>query len=422
MKKAKALFFLAMFITGCLSAQRQPAFVRCKGQEFMLGDKPYHYIGTNYWYGGLLGLTKEGTQRLKKELDFLKANGVINLRVMAGVEGSGNINGVQRVNRAFQPSQGVFNQELLTGLDVLVSEMKKRDMKAVIFLSNNWEWTGGFLQYLNWNGLIADSVLRRKLNWDELRDYTSKFYTCDSCMAAYSRQVHLVVTRKNKITGVAYINDPTIMSWELANEPRPMRSAANKAYKKWIKAAADNIKQQDPNHLVTIGHEGDQATDGDMSLYEAIHANTAVDYLTVHIWPKNWGWLNPETMSADMPVVLANTAKYIKRHEAAAARLKKPLVVEEFGLPRNDHSFSPSASVDLRNMFYKLILDAWNAKGVAGLNFWAFGGTGRPVPGQVFWKEGDDYLGDPPMEEQGLNTVFDSDTATWLLIRSYLKP
>ncbi len=34
------------------------------------------------------------------------------------------------------------------------------------------------------------------------------------------------------------------------------------------------------------------------------------------------------------------------------------------------------------------------------------------------WKEGDEYMGDPPMEEQGLNTIFNSDKSTWALIDS----
>lgn len=422
MKKAKCLILGLAFITGCLFAQGQPNFVRCREQQFVLNNKPYHYIGTNYWYGGLLGLTPEGAQRLTKELDFLKANGVSNLRVMAGVEGRGAINGVQRVNKTLQPEQGVFNEELLTGLDLLLSEMQKRDMKAVIFLSNNWEWTGGFLQYLNWNGLIADSVVRRKLNWDELRDYTSQFYSCKPCRNAYLEQVKLLLSRTNTITGGKYIDDPAIMAWELANEPRPMRPVANDLYKEWIKEAAGYIKSIDKNHLLTIGHEGDQATDGDMALYEEIHAGSDVDYLTIHIWPKNWGWLHPESIEKDMPVVLANTAAYVERHQEAAAKLNKPLVLEEFGLPRNDHSFSPDAAVDFRDRFYQLLLEQWRIKKVAGLNFWAFGGAGRPVPGQVFWKEGDDYLGDPPMEEQGLNTVFDSDMTTWRLIKLVQQP
>jgi mannan endo-1,4-beta-mannosidase len=58
---------------------------------------------------------------------------------------------------------------------------------------------------------------------------------------------------------------------------------------------------------------------------------------------------------------------------------------------------------------------------IAGANFWAFGGTARPVKGQTFWKDGDDYTGDPPMEEQGLNSVFDGDADTWRLIKSTSK-
>ena len=43
----------------------------------------------------------------------------------------------------------------------------------------------------------------------------------------------------------------------------------------------------------------------------------------------------------------------------------------------------------------------------------------QPVKGQIMWKEGDEYMGDPPMEEQGLNTVFNSDKSTWKLIHSF---
>jgi hypothetical protein len=57
---------------------------------------------------------------------------------------------------------------------------------------------------------------------------------------------------------------------------------------------------------------------------------------------------------------------------------------------------------------------------VAGVNFWTFNGGQRPIKGQTFWKEGDEYMGDPPMEEQGLNGVFDTDKSTWDLIWSYI--
>ena len=73
-----------------------------------------------------------------------------------------------------------------------------------------------------------------------------------------------------------------------------------------------------------------------------------------------------------------------------------------------------------RDEYYRKIFSYLGGP-VAGANFWAFGGSARPKKGQVFWKPGDEYMGDPPMEEQGLNTVFDSDKTTWTVIRDAVK-
>src|SRR5689334_14278288 len=111
-------------------------FVRTRGSTFEVNGKPYYFVGTNYWYGSLLGLEKDekrGIDRLRKELDFLKSQGVTNLRLLGGAEGSGLINGVIRVGPPLQPTQGQFNDDVLKGLDIVLAEMGKRDMKGVIF-------------------------------------------------------------------------------------------------------------------------------------------------------------------------------------------------------------------------------------------------------------------------------------------------
>src|SRR5215217_4250089 len=129
-----------LFPTGKIKAQN--AFVSVNHHQFILNDKPYYYIGANYWYGGVLGLEKDrarGTERLRKELDFLKSKGINNLRVMAAAEGSGLVHGVERVGPPLQTEKGKFDERILDGLDILLDEMNKRDMKAVLFLSNNWE-------------------------------------------------------------------------------------------------------------------------------------------------------------------------------------------------------------------------------------------------------------------------------------------
>jgi mannan endo-1,4-beta-mannosidase len=112
------------------------------------------------------------------------------------------------------------------------------------------------------------------------------------------------------------------------------------------------------------------------------------------------------------------------QHEAIAKKIEKPLIIEEFGLPRDSISFSTKSSTIFRDKFYSEIFLLWQKSkqqsgNIAACNFWAFGGTARPIPNQIFWKKGNDYMGDPPMEEQGLNTVFDTDESTWKLINSF---
>ncbi len=409
--------------TGNTCFAQESEFVTVKQQQFINTGIPMYFIGTNYWYGGLLGLQKDkekGTERLKKELDFLLSNGVTNLRLLAGAEGTGLINGIERVGPPLQKIKGVFDTDVLLGLDLLLSEMGKRNMKAVIFLSNNWEWSGGFLQYLQWNGLMSNDVLKNKINWNDTRDYVSKFYTCEPCKADYLKQAALIITRTNSITNKKYTDDPAIMAWELANEPRPMRPSAINDYKNFISSTAAYIKDRDRNHLVTIGTEGYIGTES-LKVYEAIHADKNIDYLTIHIWPKNWEWFKGKAVEEGIDSIFDKTKKYVANHLEIANNLQKPLVIEEFGLPRDGHSFDQSASTSARDRYYseiftELLMSKNKSGALAGAAFWSYGGSVKPQ--QLMWKAGDEYIGDPPMEEQGLNTVFDGDASTWKLIQS----
>ena len=182
----KFLMLLILLIPASVFSQ---SFVSAKDGKLIADGRPYYFVGANYWYGSLLGLEKDkkrGVERLRKELDFLKANGVTNLRLLGGAEGGGPLNGVTRVSPSLQPEQGKFDESVLEGLDLVLFEMGKRDMKAVIFLSNNWEWSGGFQQYLIWNEVIPAKWLAEKPTWDELRDNVAKFYSCAVCIDSYN--------------------------------------------------------------------------------------------------------------------------------------------------------------------------------------------------------------------------------------------
>ena len=213
------------------------------------------------------------------------------------------------------------------------------------------------------------------------------------------------------------------MSWEIANEPRPMRSTAIENYKNFISRAASYIKKLDKKHLITIGSEGEMGSEN-IDVFTAIHADVNINYTTIHIWPKNWSWFRDTSIVSSFNDVVSKTSDYILKHAAVSKQLGKPLVIEEFGLPRDSHSFSFTAPTVYRDKYFtsifdKLLTHAESNGVIAGANIWTFSGSGRPSYKQLLWKKGDDVLGDPPVEEQGLNSLFDCDKSTWDIIINY---
>ena len=423
MKITRSLL-IAVWTLLSLSCLAQKGFVKTSGQEFTIDGRPYKYIGANYWYAGLLATNgPAGKERLKKELDFLKKNGIGNVRVMVGAEGTTSYPYRTPSEKALQPRPGEFDETIMAGLDYLLQELGRRDMKAVLHFTNTWEWSGGLGQYLKWNGYGDQPYPKYQgYSWERHEQFISQFYSCDSCKDQLDTYIRYVLARTNSLTGKKYTEDPAIMAWEIINEPRPMAISAVPAFEQWMRRVAALIKSLDKNHLLTTGSEGDIASSDDMSVFARVHADRNIDYITIHIWPKNWGWFRDTAIAAGFDSILSKTRAYAGRHIRTAQQLNKPLVIEEFGLPRDLHSFDIHSSTVNRDRYYRAIFNiVRNNTGVAGCNFWAFGGRARPIPGQIFWKDGDEFMGDPGGEEQGLNSVFDIDASTWALIRTYTR-
>lgn len=68
------------------------------------------------------------------------------------VGSEGNTGVISKVEPILQTAPGVYDDRALDGLDFLMSELGKRDMQAVLYLTNAWEWSGGYSQYLEWSG------------------------------------------------------------------------------------------------------------------------------------------------------------------------------------------------------------------------------------------------------------------------------
>ena len=405
----------------CSCQHSEPSFVKVEDGLFKCHDYPSHFIGTNFWYGAILA--SEGTggdiERLESELDALKGLGVVNLRILVGGDGPDGI--PTRVEPTLQKEPGVYNDTIFHGLDRLLAEMAERGMKAVLYLNNSWEWSGGYGMYLEWAG-EGRALVPAIDGWPEFMEYVAKFVTCDKAKELFADHVRHVVSRTNTVTGKPYKDDPTIFSWQIGNEPRCFTSdpAAQQAFVDWMWSTASLIKSIDSNHMVSSGSEGSWGCEGSMELYEKIHSCPDIDYLNIHIWPYNWSWVREHNLKENLPVAIANTDKYIDEHLEVAQRLGKPVVIEEFGFPRDGFQFSKSSTTNSRNDYYKHIFNrvvesAKEGGLLAGANYWGWGGHAEQSETNIYWKKGDDYCGDPAQEQQGLNSVYVSDSWTNLV-------
>ncbi|GAB5459003.1 MAG: mannanase [Henriciella sp.] len=436
MKHVCLFLFVLGWVMGCAhyegveSPDAPAGFVTVSGTQFELDDEPYAFVGVNFWYGAYIGSSDPDIgdlDRLRAELDLLQSMGVTNLRILAASEDSPLQNSIKPT---FQMSDGYLNTTLLEGLDTLLAEMAGRDMKAVLYLNNFWEWSGGMATYLSWHN--GGDYVEFDAPWPSFAIFTSGFYKNAAANQQFRTYVSSLLNRRNTITGRLYKDDPTIMAWQLANEPRPGGTAQGgqadmEAFYNWIDASAAFIKSIDPNHLVSVGNEGFIGCGEAPDCFSRIHLSPNVDYATIHMWPFNWSWIDIDDMAASFPAVERNAANYFQKHLKEAQAFNKPVVIEEFGLPRDDGALRPNSSTQYRDRFLKLVFDEveLNIKTggpLVGSNVWSWGGFGRAQHEDYAWVNGDiSYTGDPPQEPQGLNSIFDSDETTLGLMTAHAQ-
>lgn len=417
---------VAVLATSCNCCKEpKQGFITVENGQFMRDGKPYYFVGTNFWYGAILGSEGEGgnRERLCKELDFMKANGIDNLRILVGGEGENGLLG--KIEPNLQPTPGEYNDEVLAGLDYLLMELGKRKMTAVLYFNNAWEWSGGYTQYVAWAN-NTPVLVPRVDGWFSYNAFAGEFVRNERAKQIFYDHVKFIVGRTNRYTGIKYIDDPAIFSWQISNEPRAFSSKEqdNKEhFAEWLATSAKLIRELDPNHMISTGSEGYYGCEWDMELCEKIHAIDEISYINCHVWPYNWKWLRGDHMRDDLPKSCENTEEYINMHLELGEKINKPVVVEEFGMPRDNMDFRKGSPVMCRDMYYTFVFDlikkAKNSNGVfAGCNFWSWGGYAQTnVEDHEYWAKGDDYTGDPAQEQQGLNSIFVEDESTMAIIR-----
>ena len=310
---------MALFLF-CATAVKAQSFVTVKDGKLYRDGKPYTFIGTNYWYGAILGSKGKGgnRKRLNRELDEMKRLGINNLRILVGSDGEEGIK--WKASPVLQPSPGVYNDTILDGLDYLMLQLQRRGMVAVLYLNNSWEWSGGYGFYLE-NAGGGKAQQPNEVGYSAYVKYASQFATNQKAQQLFFNHVNFILKRTNRYTGKPYTDDPAIMSWQICNEPRAFDKAALSQFEAWLAKAASIMKSIDKRHLVSIGSEGAFGCEVDYDSWQRICSDPNVDYCNIHIWPYNWGWAKKDSLMLNMQRAKDLTKEYLDRHLDICAKI-----------------------------------------------------------------------------------------------------
>lgn len=352
-----ALLLLGTALLQPFAGQAAPArgrdYVKRVGSNLMLDGQFFRFGGTNNYY-----LMYKSRAMVDNVLETAAANNFKVVRTWGWLD-IGNQDGS---NSVAGKSDGVYFQywngsapayndgdDGLKRLDYVIAKAGEEGLRLVIPFTNNWRDFGGMDQYVRWRG----------------GQYHDDFYTDPTIRQWYKNWIAHLLNRTNSITGIKYKDDPTIMTWELGNEPRckgsgvyPTSSACTtQTLITWADDVSRFVKSIDRNHLVSVGDEGFYCNPGSTDWTEncgegvdtiAFTKLRAIDVMSMHLYPDGWG-KDP-----------AWGTQWIKRHIEDARANNKAVMLGEFGL----------LDKNIRNRVYKEWTDAVQKSGGNGALYW----------------------------------------------------
>jgi len=326
-----------------------PAFVRTSNTGFVIGDLPFPVVGVNSYF---LAYCSDASR----------------LAVMAAAKGMGAnvIRSWAFLDLDPRPAGSVAFQYLQDGkivqdggpdglerLDALIGAADDQGLRLILPLVNHWGDFGGMPQYLKWLGIQGG---------------VEQFYSSPAARAAYRTWVESVLTRRNTRTGRLYSEEPAVMAWELANEPRCEVAGGRELLLDWVGEMSAYVKSLDSNHLLALGDEGFlQHADTSDPLYNGSHGVDGeailnfgqIDFGTYHFYPSAMGHGND----------FGDT--WVKDHVESGARAGKPTIMEEYGLE----------TAAERDEWYPQWLGSVRLRGGAGDLLWMLGSSEADVSG-----------------------------------------
>uniref|UniRef100_A0A7N0U9L9 mannan endo-1,4-beta-mannosidase n=1 Tax=Kalanchoe fedtschenkoi TaxID=63787 RepID=A0A7N0U9L9_KALFE len=333
------------------------SFVQTSGSQFSLNGSPFLFNGFNsYW---MMHVAANPADRYKVSNVFrdAAAAGLSVCRTWAFSDGG---------DQALQISPGVYDENVFQALDFVVSEAKKNGVRLILSFVNNYNDFGGRPQYVSWARSAGAPV-----------STDDDFYTHPVTKSYYKNHVQRVMTRVNTITGTAYKDEPTIMAWELMNEPRCQADYSGNTVNGWVQEMATYVKSIDRKQLLEVGMEGfygdslqdrKQYNPGYQVGTDFISNNLVpeIDFATIHAYPD--AWLSGQSDYSQTEFL----QRWMAMHSSdSRSILKKPLVFTEFGKSSKDPGYSISSRDEFLSGVYASILSlARNEGSFAGGLVW----------------------------------------------------
>ncbi len=274
--------------------------VKRRDDHLVIGDKNFIIKGVNSY--DLAYKTKDEIDESFRWLNSIGAN-----TVRFWLFGDG-------ISDGFQPQAGIINEDRFRSVDLIISLAQKYNIKLIPVLVNNWSDYGGKKQYLVWTGNdLANEDL---------------FFTDEKIVALYKNYINHVIIRTNTITNRSYKEEPSILAWEMINEPRTIDDN-NEILYNWSSNIAQFIKQIDENHLILVGTEK-----VDLQSYNKnnICGISNIDICSTHLYLYD----KEEIIYKD----IYSVSSYLNKQRLYAAQQGKPILLGEFGISKSKNSFN----------------------------------------------------------------------------------
>ncbi|HET9914614.1 MAG TPA: hypothetical protein VFQ13_22155, partial [Anaerolineales bacterium] len=287
-----------------VSAHQNSDFVQRRGNTLKLHGKQFRFAGASNYY-----LMYKSQFMVD---DVLEAAADNDFRVMR-IWGSLDIGDPNDPSTSLRgPADGIYLQYWdsaagapayndgaygLERLDYVVYRAGQLGLKLVIPFVNNWNDFGGMDQYVRWRDISTP---------DDQTWYHDSFYTDQVIKQWYKNWIAHLLSRVNTYTGIAYKDDPAVMTWELGNEPRCLSAGAYgrsdnctiQTLIDWADEMSTYVKSIDHNHLVSVGDEGFYCVPGAAHWTEncgegvdtiAFTRLPNIDVMSAHLYPDWWG-------------------------------------------------------------------------------------------------------------------------------------